>query len=104
MSCLIDELWDKNWSVWLIPRMGGSHGRVGPGMELERGAELDGHELTKGITRMLAIEERLVPRIAHPHLLLRATCEQFLQARATSRVGLASESHWLQPVLVLTVH
>ena len=42
--------------------------------------------------------------IAHPHLLVRATSKRFLQARATFRSVLASESHWLQPVLVLTVH
>jgi len=42
--------------------------------------------------------------ISHPHLLVRVICERFLHARATFRVGLASESHWLQLVLVLTVH
>ena len=42
--------------------------------------------------------------IAHPHLLMRATSERFLPAGATFRVGLASENHWLQQVLVLTVH
>ena len=31
-------------------------------------------------------------------------CEWFLPTRATFRVGLASESHWLQPMLVLIVH
>ena len=41
--------------------------------------------------------------IAHPHLLVRATSEQFLPARATFRSVLASESHWLQPMLVLTI-
>ena len=41
---------------------------------------------------------------AHPHILVRATNEQFLPAGATFRVGSASESHWLQSVLVLTVH
>jgi hypothetical protein len=40
----------------------------------------------------------------HPHLLVQATNERFLPARGTFKVGLASESHWLQQVLVLTVH
>ena len=44
------------------------------------------------------------PLVAHPHLLVRATSERFLPARGTFRVRLASESHWLQPVLVLTIH
>ena len=43
------------------------------------------------------------PLIAHPHLLVRATSERFPPARATFRSVLASESHWLQPLLVLTV-
>ena len=41
--------------------------------------------------------------IAHRHLLVRATNERFLPARATLRSVVASESHWLQPVLILTV-
>jgi hypothetical protein len=41
--------------------------------------------------------------IAHPHLLVRASSERFLPARDTFRVELANESHWLQPVLVLSV-
>jgi hypothetical protein len=39
-----------------------------------------------------------------PHMLVRATSEGFLPARGTFRVILASESHWLQPVLVLSIH
>jgi hypothetical protein len=35
------------------------------------------------------------------HLLVLTTSEQFLSARGTLRDILASESHWLQPVLVL---
>ena len=42
--------------------------------------------------------------IAHPHLLVWATSERFLPTGGTFRVGLASESHWLQLVLVFTVH
>ena len=41
--------------------------------------------------------------IAHPHLLVRATIEQFPPSRATFRSVLANESQWLQPLLVLTV-
>ena len=41
--------------------------------------------------------------IAHPHLLVRAINERFLPSRNTFRNVLASESQWLQPVLVLTV-
>ena len=41
--------------------------------------------------------------ILHPHLLVRATSERFPPARATFRSVLASESHWLQALLVLTV-
>ena len=42
--------------------------------------------------------------IAHPHLLVLATSEWFLLARATFKIGLASDNHLLQPVLVLTDH
>jgi hypothetical protein len=49
--------------------------------------------------------------ICHPssHLLVQSTSDQFLPAWATFRTGttfkagLASESHWMQPMLVLTV-
>ena len=41
--------------------------------------------------------------IAHPHSLVRATSGRFLLAKTTFRVGLANESQWLQPILVLTV-
>ena len=37
-------------------------------------------------------------------LLMRTTIERFLPARATFRSVLASDNHWLQPVLVLTIH
>jgi hypothetical protein len=47
------------------------------------------------------MQERL---ITHPQLLVLATTERFLPAGATLRGGLNSENHWLQPVLVLTVH
>ena len=42
--------------------------------------------------------------IACPQLLVRATNERFLPTGAIFRVGLVSESHWLQPLLKLTVH
>ena len=42
--------------------------------------------------------------VAHPTLLVRATSERILPGGVTLRVGLASESQWLQLVLVLTVH
>ena len=35
---------------------------------------------------------------------MRSTSERFLPLGATFRVDLASENHWLQPVMVLTVH
>ena len=41
--------------------------------------------------------------IAHPHLLVRATNKRFLPTRITFESVLASESHRLHPVLVLTV-
>ena len=41
--------------------------------------------------------------ITHPQLLVWVASERFLLAWATFRAGLASESHWLQPMLVLTV-
>jgi hypothetical protein len=37
-------------------------------------------------------------------MLVRATSERFLPAWGTFRAILASESHWLQPLLVLFVH
>ena len=39
-----------------------------------------------------------------PHLHVRATSEQFLPARVTFRADVAGGSHWLQPMLVVTVH
>ena len=42
--------------------------------------------------------------IPSPHLLVLATSERFLPAGGTFRAILANESHWLQPVLVLSVH
>ena len=42
--------------------------------------------------------------ISSPHLMVLTTNEQFLPTGGTFRVILASESHWLQPVLVLSVH
>ena len=42
--------------------------------------------------------------IPSSHLLLMVTSERFLPAGDTFRVILASESHWLQPMLVLSVH
>jgi hypothetical protein len=48
------------------------------------------------------MEETLIPS---PHLLVLATSERFLAtSRGTFRTILASESHWLQPVMVLSVH
>ena len=48
-------------------------------------------------------EENCQLYIAHPHILVWATNERFLLAGVTFRVGSASESHWLQPMLVRTV-
>ena len=45
------------------------------------------------------------PTLTHsPHNLVRATSERFLPAGGTFRAILSSESHWLQPLLVLSVH
>jgi hypothetical protein len=55
------------------------------------------------VIAMCNSEEWVTP-IAHPHLLMRATSEWFLPAWSTFKHDLASESHWLQPMLVLTVH
>jgi hypothetical protein len=46
-------------------------------------------------------EVALVPS---PHLLVLATNERCLPTRGIFEAILASESHWLQPVLVLSVH
>jgi hypothetical protein len=43
----------------------------------------------------------LIP--SSPHLLVLAISERFLPTRGTFRVILVSESHWLQPVLVLSI-
>ena len=44
-------------------------------------------------------------RLIHsPHLMVRATSERFLPTGGTFRAILANESHWLQPMLVLSVH
>jgi hypothetical protein len=37
---------------------------IGRGGQMERGVELDGQDSEKGNRRMLAIEERLVPRMS----------------------------------------
>ena len=42
--------------------------------------------------------------IPSPHLLVLATSKRFLPARGTFRAILAGESHWLQAVLILSVH
>ena len=52
---------------------------------------------------LATVNSKVMYIIAHPHLLVRATSERFLPTWATFRAGLASENHWLQPVLVLTV-
>ena len=39
-----------------------------------------------------------------PHLMVLATNEQFLPAWGTFRAILDNESHWLQPVMVLSFH
>ena len=44
-----------------------------------------------------------VTLLPSPNLLVLATSERFLSARGTFRAILASESHWLQPMLVLSV-
>ena len=49
-------------------------------------------------------QRMLIQLIAHLYLLVRVTSEPFLQGGTTFKVGLANESHWLQPMLVLTVH
>ena len=53
---------------------------------------------------LATVNSKVMYIIAHPHLLVRATSERFLPTWATFRAGLASENHWLQPVLVLTIH
>ena len=42
--------------------------------------------------------------IAHPHLLVRVTNKRFLPTGTAFKIGLASENHLWQPVLVLAVH
>jgi hypothetical protein len=42
--------------------------------------------------------------IHYPHLLVRATSERFLPAGGTFRATSTIESHWLQPLLVLSIH
>ena len=46
----------------------------------------------------------LTLQIPSPHLPVLATSKQFLSAGGIFRAILATESHWLQPVLVLFVH
>ena len=42
--------------------------------------------------------------IAHPHLLVHATNEQFLPVGVIFRVDLANENHWMWPMLIGTAH
>jgi hypothetical protein len=44
------------------------------------------------------------PLLAHPRLLVWGISERFLSTGGTFEVGSASESQWLQPMVVLTVH
>jgi hypothetical protein len=55
-------------------------------------------------TKIQPLREGQCKLIAHPHLLVQATSERFLPAWSTFTHGLANERHWLQPVLILTVH
>jgi hypothetical protein len=42
--------------------------------------------------------------IHSPHMLVWVISERFLPTGGTFRAILASESHWLQPMLVLSIH
>jgi hypothetical protein len=53
---------------------------------------------TRNECRCWSAQTKLIPS---PHLLVLATSERFLPAWGTFRAILPSESHWLQPVLVL---
>ena len=50
---------------------------------------------------MFECQVKLIPS---PHLLVLVTNERFLLAGGTFRAILANEIHWLQPVLVLSIH
>ena len=57
-------------------------------------------------SRALSTHQDLACRYLIPssHMLVLATNEQFLPAWSIFRAILASESHWLQPMLILSVH
>ena len=57
--------------------------------------------LTAVVLSTHPLVHRLIP--SHPLMVL-ATMERFLPTRGTFRAILANESHWLQPVLVLSIH
>ena len=63
--------------------------------------------LSFGLSQFHGHASRLVCEVTlihSPHLLKQATSERFVLAWATFTAILASESHWLQPAMVLFVH
>jgi hypothetical protein len=48
--------------------------------------------------------DNIVTLTPSPHLLVLATIERFLSAGGTISAISSNESHWLQPMLVLSVH
>ena len=54
-----------------------------------------------GRSRFLVTQASISPPTTKP---VQATSERFLPTRAIFRADLANESHWLQPMLVLTIY
>jgi gamma-glutamyl:cysteine ligase YbdK (ATP-grasp superfamily) len=60
--------------------------------------------LHRGLQLVMSKTIRIVDTKTLPTLAVRATSERFLPERGTFRAILANEGHWLQPMLVLSVH
>ena len=63
----------------------------------------DSHIITQQSNTRVPLREKY-PNNTCAYLLVRATSERFLLVGATFRTGWVSKSHWMQPVLLLTVH
>ena len=112
-GCQRDTIWFRIKNVAIVIRMTSSH--IFPAFPFNTksllcvcvcfffGSTPMGLNHVSSSTSHLQIVSKEKLLIVHSHLLVRATNERFLPTRKIVKVGSASESHWLQPVLVVTV-
>ena len=102
-SSILDHYSSRFVDIWMDGHLnsrplGGGYITIGKG----RGEEVAGLWEFGWMTRLILIY--LFQRLLLIYMLVRGTNERFLPTRVTFRASSASESHWLQPVLVLVVH